>query len=155
MHGLYYDFNNLRDRQSQNINGCSAVHVIMYVRSSEIMKCRLLKLYPMPYTSYRCLWKKHILGASPCLAIPQQKLLSSPWFGAPKAYLPICVLRPRIVFSQTPLGWSNNYFNDLHLIIVLEANKQLHVSNTQYQFVKRRLFEMMIKPVHEYCRHGF
>ena len=30
------------------------------------------------------------------------------------------------------IGWTHNHFNNLHFTISLEANTQLHVSNTQY-----------------------
>ena len=39
--------------------------------------------------------KKHSSRASLCPAIQLQKLLSRPWFGAPRAYRPICPLPPR------------------------------------------------------------
>ena len=37
-----YNFNNLRFKQTQDINDCSAAHVVIYVVSSEILKFRLL-----------------------------------------------------------------------------------------------------------------
>ena len=51
--------------------------------------------------------EKRSFWVSPCLAIPQQKLLSSPRFCAPKAYLPNSTLLRRSVFftdtGYTPL----------------------------------------------------
>ena len=41
---------------------------------------------------YRCLWKKHSFCASPCPAVPQQKLLSSLRFGVLKANAITCLL---------------------------------------------------------------
>ena len=49
-----------------------------------VTSCRIVVVT----ASYRCLWTKHSFWASPCLTIPELKLLSSPWFGAPKTYIP-------------------------------------------------------------------
>ena len=35
------------------------------------------------------------------------------------------------VEERTFKGWSNNHFNNLHVILSLEIDKTLHVSNTQ------------------------
>ena len=48
--------------------------------------------------------KKHPFCWSLCHAIFQQKLLSSPWFGALKADVPMRIILRRSVFSQTPVG---------------------------------------------------
>ena len=42
MYGFYYQFSNLRFGKTQNVNDCSAAHVVVYVVSSEMLKCRLL-----------------------------------------------------------------------------------------------------------------
>ena len=44
--------------------------------------------------------KKHSFCASPCPATQQQKLLSSPWFGAPKTDVPMSCLFPNSVFHR-------------------------------------------------------
>ena len=55
---------------------------------------------------YRCLWKKHSFHASHCPVIQQQKLLSSPWFGAPKENLPTCLLlRRSVFFTDAGIVW--------------------------------------------------
>ena len=43
--------------------------------------------------------------------LAKQKLQSSPWFGAPKLYLPACPLLRRTVFSQTPVPCSEPHEN--------------------------------------------
>ena len=43
MYGFYCNFDNLRFRNSQNTNDCSAAHVLISVVSSEILKCTWLK----------------------------------------------------------------------------------------------------------------
>ena len=53
--------------------------------------------------------EKHSFWANLCHAIPQQKLLHSPWFGAPRAYLPKGLLLRRSVFSQTPVSMTMMY----------------------------------------------
>ena len=56
------------------------------------------------------------------------------------------------------IGWSHNHFNNLHVIISHESNKQLHVSNTQQLFVglnwivETQVVEMIVKPVHKSYR---
>ena len=44
--------------------------------------------------------KTHSLSGSPCLAILRQKLLSSPWSGAPKTHVPISIIFRRSVFCH-------------------------------------------------------
>ena len=41
--GLYYNFNNLHFKASQDIDYSSAAHVVIYVFSCESLKCRLSK----------------------------------------------------------------------------------------------------------------
>ena len=59
---------------------------------------------------YRCLWTKQSFCASPRPAVPQRKLLSSPWFGALEARSFTCYPLQRSCFFhrrryvQTPLN---------------------------------------------------
>ena len=39
MYGFYYNFKNLHFRKSQNIDDCSAAHVVICFISSEVLKC--------------------------------------------------------------------------------------------------------------------
>ena len=50
--------------------------------------------------SYRCLWNKHSFHGSLCPAVQRQKLLCSPWCGALRASIPMCLLPRRSAFFR-------------------------------------------------------
>ena len=57
MYGFYYHFNNLRFKQTQQINDCSAAHVVIPFVSSKHLRCRLLKWMLDHPTSHALRWK--------------------------------------------------------------------------------------------------
>ena len=71
---------------------CIALHSVAY-----IISYRYVCVY-----AYACVWTNNPY-ANLCLAILQQKPLSSPWFGAWKAYL-----------AKSPLLWRNVFFRSTH-----------------------------------------
>ena len=72
------------------------IHTYIYIYVYIVISCNIM----MPVSE-----KKHSSHASLCPAIWQQKLVSSPWFGALKACLPTCILLPRnVLFIETRMG---------------------------------------------------
>ena len=71
-------------------------HLLSWFRLFVIVYCCYHYISKQRTISYLCLWKS--FHASCCPAIQRQKLLSSPWLGAPKANISMCILLRRGVF---------------------------------------------------------
>ena len=78
---------------------------------------------------------KHSFYESHCPAVPQQKLLCSPWLGARQASIPVCLLLPRCVFRrhrhacQCPQVWNNKWS------MVYDFNKNADRSLSMYIYI--------------------
>ena len=91
---------------------------------------------PPRRSDYRCLWQKHSFCASLGLAILQQKLLSSPWLGAPKAYLRRCLLLRRSVScTDTGIDMNSHGVQGLcfRVFVCLSASVKIHQRGVQWK----------------------
>ena len=87
-------------------------YVLFYILPGEGERRIMPGAYGAQCAYCRCMWKNIPFTRALAIAIHWEKLLSSPWVGTLKAFLPKGLLFRRSVFSQTLL-WQDNILTHL------------------------------------------